>query len=143
MPVMETDIFTELEIFARTLYGEARGEGLCGMAAVASTVLNRVKNPCWWGSDIRSVCLKAYQYSCWLPKDPNRAILLSKLDTDASYSKCLIVASLAMKGLLVDSTQGATHYFDKRLPVEAWPDWAAGIEPCLILGHHMFYKNIK
>ena len=32
----------ETDILARTIYGEARGESISGMEAVASVVLNRV-----------------------------------------------------------------------------------------------------
>ena len=35
---------TELEIFAKTLFGEARGEKLSGIEAVANVILNRVKH---------------------------------------------------------------------------------------------------
>ena len=35
---------TELEIFAKTLFGEARGEKLPGVEAVANVILNRVKH---------------------------------------------------------------------------------------------------
>ena len=33
----------EIDVLARTLWGEARGEGTAGMQAVASVILNRVK----------------------------------------------------------------------------------------------------
>ena len=39
---MEDNRFDETDILARTLYGEARGEGLIGLEAVACVILNRV-----------------------------------------------------------------------------------------------------
>ena len=44
----------ETDILARTIYGEARGESISGMEAVASVVLNRVafakrRGRFWWG----------------------------------------------------------------------------------------------
>ena len=40
------------DILARTLWGEARGEGLAGQIAVACTIRNRVEDgraKSWWG----------------------------------------------------------------------------------------------
>ena len=58
------------EVLARTLYGEARGEGLPGIEAVACVILNRVafakaRGRYWWGNTVSQVCLKPGQFSCW------------------------------------------------------------------------------
>jgi spore germination cell wall hydrolase CwlJ-like protein len=48
MPITEKD----RDILARTLWGEARGEGTAGQIAVAWTIHNRVfdgKTNSWWG----------------------------------------------------------------------------------------------
>ncbi|VVO24210.1 hypothetical protein PS723_04459 [Pseudomonas fluorescens] len=66
------------DILARTLWGEARGEGLAGQIAVAWTIRNRVndgKAKSWWGEGYAGVCLKAWQFSCWNKNDPNYAYL--------------------------------------------------------------------
>lgn len=47
----------EIDVLARTLWGEARGEGSTGMEAVASVILNRVevakrRGHYWWGNKI-------------------------------------------------------------------------------------------
>ncbi len=44
----------DIDVLARTIYGEARGESISGMEAVASVVLNRVafskrRRRYWWG----------------------------------------------------------------------------------------------
>ena len=49
---------TELEIFAKTLFGEARGEKLSGIEAVANVIMNRVKHAqkigsYWWGKQLK------------------------------------------------------------------------------------------
>ena len=62
------------DILARTLFGEARGEGLVGQIAVAWTIRNRVedgKAKSWWGEGYAGVCLKPYQFSCWNQNDLN------------------------------------------------------------------------
>ena len=47
----------EADVLARTLWGEARGEGEDGMQAVANVICNRAaiaraKGGYWWGNDI-------------------------------------------------------------------------------------------
>ena len=74
----------ELEIFAKTLYGEARGESLAGIEAVANVILNRHKmalhqHHTWWGKTIPEICLKPMQFSCWNPMDPNFKLLQQDL----------------------------------------------------------------
>ena len=42
----------DLDILARTLYGEARGEGTEGMEAVANVIMNRYRKPKWYSGYI-------------------------------------------------------------------------------------------
>ena len=58
------------EIAARTLYGEARAEPEEGQRAVARVLVNRMRDG-RWGKNLWSVCLWPFQFSCWLPRDPN------------------------------------------------------------------------
>ncbi|HJR27754.1 MAG TPA: cell wall hydrolase, partial [Pseudomonas sp.] len=62
------------DVLARTLWGEARGEGLPGQIAVAWAIRNRVndgKARSWWGEGYAGVCQAPYQFSCWNKSDPN------------------------------------------------------------------------
>lgn len=61
----------DIDILARTIYGEARGEPWEGKIAVAWVVRNRAERGGWWGDTIREVCLKPWQFSCWNETDPN------------------------------------------------------------------------
>ena len=75
-----------INIFARTLWGEARSEGVEGIEAVASVILNRVRvaklfNGYWWGNDIIQVCQKPYQFSCWLKSDPQYQRVVSVISS--------------------------------------------------------------
>ncbi|AZD06253.1 Cell wall hydrolase [Pseudomonas chlororaphis] len=66
------------DLLARTLWGEARGEGLAGQIAVAWTIRNRVndgKAKSWWGEGYAGVCQAPYQFSCWNKNDPNYPFL--------------------------------------------------------------------
>ena len=125
------------EIMARTIWGEARGEGAAGMIAVACVILNRAARPGWWGHDVVSVCLKRRQFSCWNADDPNRSKLLAVGEDDPQYRLALDVARRALAGELQDPTGGATHYHVKNI----MPYWARAEEPVATIGNHMFYKG--
>lgn len=128
----------ETDTLARTLYGEARGEGIPGMQAVASVVLNRAKLGGWWGSDVLGCCMKPYQFSCWLPGDPNRAKLLAVTDADPQFKEALAIAGAAIAGRLADSTNGADSYYAVGT---LEPKWAKGRVPCATIGHHLFFRT--
>lgn len=134
----------EIDVLARTLWGEARGEGSAGMQAVASTILNRVKTAeklggYWWGNTIIEVCQKPYQFSCWNRADPNFQKLQSVTEKNIHFATALRIARRAALGAVEDVTQGATHYH----AVGVSPYWAKGEKPTAVIGHHIFYKLIN
>ncbi len=140
----ETERKRAIDILARTIYGEARGEPVRGKEAVACVVLNRVRRArlrggYWWGGDVESVCRKPWQFSCWNEYDPNRAKLLAVDRTNRTFQTCLRVARRALAGTLQDPTKGATHYHT--LNIE--PPWARGRAACVIIGRHRFYNDIE
>jgi len=125
---------------ARTLWGEARGEGVSGMEAVACVVLNRVRRQTYWGKNVADVCRKPYQFSCWNASDPNSATLMRLVPPSPELAGAMPIAARAIAGELADSTAGATHYHARRLvPV---PRWARGHAPCAVIGNHLFYNDI-
>ena len=126
------------QVFARTLWGEARSEGTIGMAAVAAVIINRVQVGGWWGNDIKQVCLQPYQFSCWNKSDPNLPKMRRLTSKDPDFIKALTIARLAEAGLLKDPTNGATHYHT----IWVSPNWAKGKGVCFSRGSHLFYKNI-
>lgn len=127
-----------LDTLARTLWGEARGEGRHGMHAVASVILNRAARPGWWGRSVTEVCLRPRQFSCWLAGDPNRPKLLRVQPSDTAFALALEIAARALAGRLPDITHGSTHYH----AVEVAPSWARGRAPCVVIGRHAFYNDI-
>ncbi len=141
----ETDAFPEtVDILARTIYGEARGEPVRGQEAVAAVVMNRVgrameRGGWWWGSSVAEVCRRPFQFSCWNPGDPNRAAIERADERDREFRICLRIARRAVSGALADPTQGATHYH----AASAHPPWAAGREPCAVIGRHKFYNDVE
>ena len=139
-----TETEKDRDVLARTLYGEARGESLAGMVAVAWTIRNRVndgKAKSWWGEGYAGVCLKPYQFSCWNKNDPNFPFLSgAKPIPVAEMAKAVMVATAVMDGAYPDPTGGATHYYATTMPKA--PTWAAKAKQTLRLGHHLFFKEV-
>jgi len=123
---------------ARTIWGEARGEGQDGMAAVANVVMNRVRRPRYWGRSVSEVCLKPYQFSCWNQDDPNLRKLQKLTSTDLIQPLALARAAIALE--LPDITNGATHYYARSMPRP--PRWAENHRPCAVIGNHIFFNDI-
>lgn len=134
--------FSDLDIVARTLYGEARGEvarvGIIGLEAVASVIWNRWKaNPTYFGNTPRDVCLKPYQLSCWNKNDPNLQRLLEPNIDDGTYALCCRVAETYLSGSGDDVVNGADHYHAIWIDT---PSWACGKTPVIEIGIHRFYR---
>lgn len=150
--------FHDLEIMARTIYGEARGETLRGRRAVACVIMNRaIKaqeyfekqgkiHPLFGNGAIYDACQRPYQFSCWLAKDPNLSKLLSVRPGDRTLGECIGVAIMVIEDSLTDRyagrdpSCGSLHYYVRGSPM---PKWHQGQAPCAILGAHLFFNNIR
>lgn len=128
----------EIDLLARTMWGEARGEGSKGMQAVANVVMNRVEKGGWWGATVKDVVLKKSQFSCWNENDQNRAKLLSVTTADTNFWTAKKLAALAYNGQLDDITGGATHYHAKSV----LPAWASKLTWTATIGNHIFYEEV-
>lgn len=131
----------QIDVLARTIWGEARGEGTAGMVAVACVIANRVtwarqKGGFWWGNDIIAVCQKPFQFSCWNKDDPNFRKLLRVDAGDARFRQAKKIARQVLAGKLHDTTNGADHYHADTIR----PYWAHGMTPCAQVGRHIFYR---
>ena len=133
-----------VDVLARTLWGEARGEGTEGLQAVANVILNRVKiaesrGKFWWGNTIIQVCQKPYQFSCWNRSDPSFKRLQEVDESNLYFATSIRIARRAVAGVLEDITHGATHYHANYVK----PYWAKGQEPVVTIGNHIFYKLVE
>jgi spore germination cell wall hydrolase CwlJ-like protein len=142
----QRDYYRELEIdvLARTIFGEARGEPVKGMEAVANVILNRVrisekKGRYWWGNGIIGVCQKPYQFSCWNKSDPSYQRLINVTESNIHFATALRIARRAVINALRDNTQGATHYHADYVS----PYWARGEVPVCSIGRHIFYRLVE
>lgn len=127
----------DIDVLARTLWGEARGEQQPnGMEAVASVILNRVRAR-RFPNNIRDVIFQRSQFSAWNQSDPNRPRMLRVNDRDPQFRQALEIAQRATAGKLVDRTGGADHYHANWI---ATPSWARGRTPTARIGRHVFYR---
>lgn len=126
---------------ALTCYGEARGEGVSGIAAVAWVIRNRHEHHTRWrGLSLTAICLAPWQFSCWNNNDPNLSKLRKVSLDDEDFVDCLRVV-LDVLGGVTDSPVGlATHYFNPH--VVDTPRWAEGQTPVAHIGQHAFYEDI-
>ena len=145
----------DLDILAKTIYGESRGEGNLGMEAVGCVVINRWKSGKWFnGTDtnndgyesIAEVCKQPWQFSCWNSDNPGLLEMVSCNLYNAPFRDCITIALLVIansgdaRWTGRDKSNGATHYYSDRIPP---PKWAMGKSPCQIIGHHRFFKDIN
>jgi|ERR1700733_1541444 len=128
-----------IDTLARTLWGEARGEGYSGMQAVANVVMNRVHAGNFpGGMSIQNICKAPNQFSCWNANDPNRPLLLAVTASDPQFAQALEIAAMAANGTLADITNGATYYHEASIPTPR--SWGA-VTQVADIGNHIFYTK--
>jgi N-acetylmuramoyl-L-alanine amidase len=127
---------SDIDLLARTIWGEDRGGGEAGMTAVAWVIRNRVNHPGWWGHDIYSVCKCRLQFDCWNEGDPNHGKLLAVTESDPVFGLALRVAAGVLSGIIADPTNGATQYYAKTITA---PYWARGRAPTADIGNQLYF----
>jgi spore germination cell wall hydrolase CwlJ-like protein len=144
-----------VDVLARTVYGEARGESEMGRLAVAYVACNRAEiaaryveahgraHPLYGDGTVASACTMPWQFSCWNENDPNRAELLAlDLYSDAGRPS-LWAATTAINRSAPDPSNQATHYHTAMPPHDGidWPpSWAEGQKVVATIGSHVFYR---
>lgn len=134
----------DVDVLARTLYGEARGDRVRAKEAIAAVVMNRVRRSkerggYWWGGSVAEVCLRPWQFPCWNPGSPVRDRIEALDAGNATFRSCLRIARRAVRGALKDPTAGATHYHH----AHANPHWARGRSPVAEIGGRAFYNDVE
>lgn len=122
---------------AMVIWREARGETIEGKEAVASSIIDRVNKPAWWGKDVMSVIFKKWQYSSMTdPKDRQLTTWPQKDSVD--WIECLRVADDAIDGRLISPVPGADSYHDTSI---APPKWATKEMFLRQIGRLKFYNT--
>ncbi|KAE9547607.1 hypothetical protein FO519_009181 [Halicephalobus sp. NKZ332] len=133
---MEMAHLSEREVFAKTVYAEARGEPIEGQEWVAWVIKNRAKmdRSYWGGSSIKAVCLHPGQFECWKGvndigiNEPRVYEDIRRL-TDGIYDA----------PPHSDPTGEADHYNNP--DKEGYPSWTKNCTPVKEIGDHVFYKG--
>lgn len=148
-----TAALANFQVVALTIWGEARGASPALRAAIASVIVNRVKQQRKaFGLTPREVCLKPWQFSCWKAEggkanhDAVMAAASVLLAGDGGLSRtmheCVALALEVTKGILADTVQGATFYYSPAamVPKGRMPAWAVGLTPVAEIDGTRFYK---
>lgn len=127
----------DLDVVAKTAYGEARGEGEEGLRAVLHVIRNRKLQ----GDDTSysEIAMAPRQFSVWNPDDPNRDLIEGLGPEDEGYANTIDLAREVLSGEDEDPTGGATHYFANTLPRA--PRWASNMKPTATIGRHRFFRE--
>jgi hypothetical protein len=158
---------TQAQTLALTGYAEAAGDGREGGSSVEERIAamcvarNRLRSPTRWADTYKGVCLqnngRTWQYDCWRPgSGANHTRLMGKaylLVTDQPLldpvlDETLFLAGGIISGIILDRTNGATHYYAPKsmVPVNAKPRWVfkngTEIPPCAVIGDQRFYKGV-
>jgi spore germination cell wall hydrolase CwlJ-like protein len=128
---------SEVTFLARTMWGEARGQGEKGMLAVGLVILNRVGKRRGWHS-VEAVVTSPRQFSVWNKRDPNYR-KVNRAHNTPEYELAVLLAQNLLRGRYEDFTLGATHYHAKRIN----PYWAKHMVTTTAIYDHVFYKEKK
>lgn len=115
---------SDLNLLARLVYAEARGESYTGQVAVASVVLNRVKN----SSFPNTVAGVIYQSGAFSVVNDGQ---INLTPNQTAYN----AARDALNGW--DPTYGAIYYFNPNTATNGWI-WSRPVT--VVIGNHRFCK---
>lgn len=121
----------DIDVVARTLYGEAANQGEAGLKAVASVIWNRAGGD---KSRFKTKCLQRKQFSCW----NDGVVTVNKLS--GKWAICKDIAKSMFLGTF-QPTIDANHYyaFQGKHKISV-PYWGVGQTPVGTVGDHRFYK---
>jgi N-acetylmuramoyl-L-alanine amidase len=139
---MTIPTFEDIEVFARTLWGEARNQGSYGMQAIGEVIRNRVADPRWPDTFV-GVCTQPKQFSCWNSADPNAELLRTVTLDDPEFKLATTVATEIVTAHYAASqlVSGANHYLTQVLFAGPnRPSWADPKKVTGYVGAHVFFK---
>lgn len=134
------DLLQSYTIFLLSLclWREARNQPISTITAVAWTIRNRAQRPRWWGDSYINVILKPWQFTSFMPGDPNATKFPTQGPEWTAFENCWQTAQAVMNSIVPDPTGGATHYYDKSMDLDP-PKWAATARHTVNIGDFRFY----
>jgi spore germination cell wall hydrolase CwlJ-like protein len=138
VPPPVDNIDEAIDIAARTIHGETRGEPDSARLAIADIIYNRVMaGSDRFGMTVEEVCSKPRQFSCWNPGDTGRAVLLDMSLHAPELAESVAVARDLVAGRVGNLTLGAVHHHHYRVA----PGFARGRAPLARIGSHEFFDD--
>ncbi|MFO7715397.1 cell wall hydrolase [Desulfosarcina sp.] len=133
-PVGEERLDDAITCLARTIYWEARGDGVASMEAVANVVMNRIGHE-GFPNTICEVVRQGHeqgacQFSWWCDGRPDDA------EEDKSYGIAKEIARKALNRQLTDRTGGALYFLQRKTKT----NWSKGYIKTVEIGEFVFYK---
>jgi len=120
---------------ALTIWQEARGESHEGRVAVAEVIRNRMRLRYSSDGTVEGTVLRAYQFSGWNTKDPNRVACAALDANDTTVADCTRAWDEAKTSNL---TLGAVLYYAPAGVTET-PAWAKPGRLLAVIGRHHFF----
>ena len=125
----------ELDCLTQAVYFEARGESARGQQAVATVIMNRVKNP----NFPKTVCGVVYQGSarrngCQFSFACDGAA--ERVVEQTAWRRAHAVAARVLSGALLRDVGSATHFHTTGVS----PDWGSRMLRVAQVGLHVFYR---
>jgi spore germination cell wall hydrolase CwlJ-like protein len=133
-PVGEKPLNDAITCLSRTIYWEAKGEGVAGMEAIANVVMNRLGHE-GFPNTICEVVRQGHeqgacQFSWWCDGRSDDA------EEDKSYAIAKEISRKALNRQLADRTGGALYFHERKVN----PSWSAEYIRTVEIGAHVFYK---
>ncbi|MBU2640826.1 MAG: cell wall hydrolase [Gammaproteobacteria bacterium] len=133
-PVGEAPLNDAITCLARTIYWEAKGEGVAGMEAIANVVMNRLGHE-GFPNKICDVVRQGHeqgacQFSWWCDGRSD------DVEEDKSYAIAKEISRKALNRQLTDRTSGALYFHQRKIN----PSWSAEYIRTVEIGEHVFYK---
>lgn len=121
---------SEIEVFSKTLFGEARGEPELGQIWVGWVIKNRAYNR---GQSIKQACLAPHQFECW----KNRSDIEIRSSEEGTYRRISRLAKeIYRASMSEDPTDGCEHFNNPR---KENADWTRRATRSKAIGDHVFY----
>jgi hypothetical protein len=99
-PPLTAAQFTEIELIAGTIFGEASGEPREGKLAVGMTIQTRKEHPRIYASSWSEVVLGDRQFACW--SDQQERIVADRNSNTSSWQECMDIAQSISQGKKFD-----------------------------------------
>lgn len=129
----------ERQIVASVLVLEAASDGTEGMRAVLNVIYNRADRDVY--RVVRAAVRKGSFYSMhsiWGRKKPDYGPILRRAQLDPYYAHAVKLVKMLERGALLDTTNGATHYY---LSSDQPPYWVGQMYFRVTIGSHHFFAR--